>query len=46
MIVAGRVTQHTLTILEGWTFKQIMTAVHENRYIKRGINVNTTQYAL
>ena len=35
MVVAGRVTQHTLTILEGWTFKQIMTAVHENRYIKR-----------
>ena len=35
MIVAGRVTQHTLTILEGWTFTQIMTAVHENRYIKR-----------
>ena len=35
MIVAGRVTQHSLTVLEGWTFRQIMTAIHENRYIRR-----------
>ena len=35
MIVAGRVTQHSLTVLEGWTFRQIMAAVHENRYIKK-----------
>ena len=35
MIVAGRVSQHALTIVEGWTFPQIMAAVHESRYIRR-----------
>lgn len=27
MLVAGEVVQHTLTIVEGWTFKQMMAAV-------------------
>ena len=35
MIVAGRVSQHALTIVEGWTFPQIITALHESRYIMR-----------
>ena len=38
MIVAGRVTQHALTIVEGWTFTQIMAALHESRYIRRQLN--------
>ena len=35
MIVAGRITQHALTIVEGWTFRQIMTTIHANRHIKQ-----------
>ena len=35
MIVAGKVTQHTLTIVEGWTFNQILAAVHNNGQIRR-----------
>lgn len=38
MIVAGRVTQHTLTIVEGWTFPRIMAALHESRFIRRQLN--------
>ena len=38
MIVAGRVTQHALTIVEGWTFPQIMAALHESRHISRQLN--------
>ena len=35
MIVAGKVVQHALTLLEGWTFKQIMAALQENRFIRK-----------
>ncbi len=35
MIVAGAVVQHSLTVPEGWTFRQIITALHENPHIKR-----------
>ena len=35
MIVAGKVTQHSLTIVEGWTFPRIITALHESRHIRR-----------
>ncbi len=38
MIVAGRVTQHALTIVEGWSFSQIMAALHDSRYIRRQLN--------
>ena len=38
MIVAGRVTQHALTIVEGWTFPRIMAALHDSRYIRRQLN--------
>ena len=38
MIVAGKVTQHALTIVEGWAFHQIMAALHESRYIRRQLN--------
>ena len=35
MIVAGKVTRHSLTIVEGWTFHQVLAAVHDNGYIRR-----------
>ena len=35
MIVAGKVTQYALTIPEGWTFRQIMAALHAHPHIRR-----------
>ena len=35
MIVAGKVVQHSLTIPEGWTFRQIIGALHQHPHIKR-----------
>ena len=29
-LVAGRVIQHALTVVEGWTFRQMLAAVHEH----------------
>ena len=37
-IVAGKVTQHALTIVEGWSFPQVMAALHDSRYIRRQLN--------
>lgn len=31
LLVSGRVIQYSLTLLEGWTFKQIMQAVRDSR---------------
>ena len=33
LIVSGRVVQYSLTIPEGWTFRQIMAAVSANRHL-------------
>lgn len=35
MLVAGEVVQHTLTIIEGWTFKQLMQAVRSHPALKQ-----------
>ncbi len=35
MVVSGKVIQHALTLVEGWTFKQIMAALHGNQFIKK-----------
>ena len=35
MIVSGKVAQHSLTIPEGWTFMQIVAALHEHPHINR-----------
>ena len=35
MIVAGKVTQHALTIPEGWLFRQIVTALHQHPHIRK-----------
>lgn len=34
LIVSGRVVQYSLTIPEGWTFRQIMAAVDANRHLR------------
>lgn len=33
-MVAGRVVQHSLTVVEGWTFRQLLGAVHAHPAIK------------
>ena len=35
MIVSGKVAQHSLTIPEGWTFMQVVAALHEHPHINR-----------
>jgi UPF0755 protein len=35
MLVDGEVVQHSLTIVEGWTFKQMMQAVRSHSVLKR-----------
>lgn len=34
-IVAGRVTQFSFTIVEGWTFRQMLTALHQHKHIDK-----------
>lgn len=36
-LVAGKVLQHALTIVEGWTFKQMMQAVDSDPYLEHGL---------
>jgi UPF0755 protein len=38
ILVAGKVRQYSLTIPEGWSFKQIFQAVTENQYLKKTLN--------
>ncbi len=42
LIVAGRVVNHTLTLVEGWTFRQVMQAVNQNDLLKHTINDDLT----
>jgi len=37
-LIAGRVVQHTLTLVEGWTFKQLMTAVANDDRLEHTLN--------
>ena len=34
LLTSGKVVQHGLTIIEGWTFKQVLELVHSNPMIK------------
>ena len=36
--VIGRVVQHALTLVEGWTFTQIMDAIRNNEYLAPTLN--------
>ncbi len=38
LIVAGRVVNHTLTLVEGWTFRQVKQAINKNNQLKRTLN--------
>ncbi len=35
MLVSGRVVQHSLTLVEGWSFKQMMQAVNDHEALTR-----------
>ncbi len=35
LLVAGRVTSYSLTLVEGWTFKQVMAAIRANDALKQ-----------
>ena len=37
-IVAGKVMQHSLTLLEGWTFRQIMAALRERPQVEKTLD--------
>jgi len=34
MLVAGKVRQYSLTLVEGWNFKQVMQAIHQHSALK------------
>jgi UPF0755 protein len=34
-LVSGRVTSYSLTLVEGWNFRQVLTAVHKHEALKR-----------
>jgi len=38
LIVAGRVVNHTFTLVEGWTFRQVMQAINKNEQLKHMLN--------
>ena len=38
MIVSGKVAQHALTIPEGWTFMQIMAALHQHPHLRKALS--------
>jgi len=37
-LIAGRVVQHALTLVEGWTFKQMMAAVAADERLEHSLN--------
>ena len=39
-IVAGKVTQRSLTLLEGWTFRQIMAALRERPQVEKTLHAD------
>lgn len=38
MMTEGKVKQYSLTIVEGWTFRQMMNAIRENPYIRHTLD--------
>jgi UPF0755 protein len=40
LLVAGKVIQYALTIPEGWTYRQILDAVHANPHLRRTLTAS------
>ena len=38
LIVAGKVVNHTLTLVEGWTFRQVIEAINQNDVLTHNMN--------
>lgn len=43
LFVSGKVVQYSLTLPEGWTFKQIMQAVHSSRLLDRTLEDDSAE---
>ncbi len=37
-IVTGKVAQYSLTLVEGWTFSQVMAAIHNNSHLQQTLD--------
>ncbi len=37
MLIAGKVLQYSITVVEGWNFKQLMEVVHTNSYLSHDL---------
>jgi UPF0755 protein len=42
-IAEGEVIQYSITIVEGWTFKQMLTAIKSNQYIEHTVDELTSE---
>lgn len=40
LLVRGETVQHAVTLVEGWTFKQVISALHQHPHISRTINLS------
>jgi len=45
-LVKGEVMQHALTLLEGWTFKQIMAAIHASPFIRNTLSSTDAKFVM
>lgn len=43
LLVSGKVMQHTLTLVEGWTFRQMLAAVQAHAALKQTLQGKSTQ---
>nr|VFK53819.1 MAG: UPF0755 protein [Candidatus Kentron sp. TC] len=45
-LIEGKVLQRTLTIIEGWSFKELMHAIRTNEYLTHTLEENLTDEAI